>query len=157
MRSFTIVAEGQPETPDRVRDLLERRNREFADANRRWPVPQHSKDVHSGLRALGCGLTEGSVPAKTTFAAALGCADARVSPEIVFRTRLNEIFVVRVAGNVLGQDCLGSLRYAVSHSKLSNLWLSLLMRIAVRLLSCRYLSAAKQVYGGRNRLLFSMH
>jgi carbonic anhydrase len=45
----------------------------------------------------------------------LGCADARVPPEIVFSKSSNELFVVRVAGNVLGQECLGSLRYAVSH------------------------------------------
>jgi carbonic anhydrase len=34
---------------------------------------------------------------------------------MVFSRRCNELFVVRVAGNVLGQECLGSLRYAVSH------------------------------------------
>ena len=60
------------------------------------------------------GPPKESVPAQTPFAAVLGCADARVSPELVFQTHLNEIFVVRVAGNVLGQECLGSLCYAVS-------------------------------------------
>jgi carbonic anhydrase len=34
---------------------------------------------------------------------------------MVFSKGCNELFVVRVAGNVLGQECLGSLRYAVSH------------------------------------------
>lgn len=49
------------------------------------------------------------------FAAILGCADARVPTEMIFAKGCNELFVVRVAGNVLGRECLGSLRYAVAH------------------------------------------
>ena len=55
------------------------------------------------------------MPTQVPFAAVLGCADARVPTEMVFSKGCNELFVVRVAGNVLGQECLGSLRYAVSH------------------------------------------
>ena len=49
------------------------------------------------------------------FAAVLGCADARVPVEIVFGQGFNDLFVVRVAGNVLGDECLGSLDFAVSN------------------------------------------
>lgn len=45
--------------------------------------------------------------------AILGCADARVPAEIVFDTGPNRLFVVRVAGNVLGDECLGSIEYAI--------------------------------------------
>jgi len=49
------------------------------------------------------------------FAAVLGCSDARVPTEIVFAQGFNDLFVVRVAGNVLGAECLGSLDYALSN------------------------------------------
>src|SRR5690606_4347633 len=40
-------------------------------------------------------------------------ADARVPVELIFGQQANDLFVVRVAGNVLGDECLGSLGYAV--------------------------------------------
>lgn len=49
------------------------------------------------------------------FAAVLGCSDARVPTELVFGQAYNDMFVVRVAGNVLGSECLGSIDYAVEH------------------------------------------
>ena len=66
-------------------------------------------------RAFGWGVGNGGAPVQAPFAAVLGCADARVPTEMVFSKGCNELFVVRVAGNVLGQECVGSLRYAVSH------------------------------------------
>ncbi len=48
-------------------------------------------------------------------AAILTCSDSRVGPEIVFDASLGEVFVVRVAGNVLDPVVLGSLEYAVEH------------------------------------------
>jgi carbonic anhydrase len=49
------------------------------------------------------------------FAAVLGCSDARVPVELVLGQDTNDLFVVRVAGNVPGSDCVGSLHYAVEH------------------------------------------
>jgi carbonic anhydrase len=49
------------------------------------------------------------------FAAIVGCADSRVPPELVFDQGLGDLFVVRCAGNVLGDAALGSLEYAVEH------------------------------------------
>ena len=46
------------------------------------------------------------------FAAVLGCMDSRVSPELVFDQRIGDIFAVRVAGNFVNTDILGSLEYA---------------------------------------------
>jgi carbonic anhydrase len=66
-------------------------------------------------RAFGWCVGEGNSPTQAPFAAVLGCADARVPTEMVFSKGCNELFVVRVAGNVLGSECLGSLRYAASH------------------------------------------
>ncbi len=46
------------------------------------------------------------------FAAILTCADSRVPPETIFDQGLGDLFVVRVAGNILNDQLLGSLEYA---------------------------------------------
>ena len=48
------------------------------------------------------------------FAIILSCSDSRVPPEIVFDTRLGDLFVVRVAGNVANLSSIASVEYAVS-------------------------------------------
>lgn len=53
------------------------------------------------------------------FVAVLGCADSRVSPEILFDQGVGDIFTVRVAGNVSDTDEIGSLEYAVEHLGIS--------------------------------------
>jgi len=58
--------------------------------------------------------TRGAV-VQRPFAAILGCADARVPIELVFNEGPNNLFVVRIAGNGLGADALGSLAYAADH------------------------------------------
>lgn len=52
--------------------------------------------------------------AQRPVAAILGCADSRVPPEIVFDQGLGDLFVVRVAGNLVDEAGLGSLEYAVT-------------------------------------------
>ncbi|QDT69797.1 Carbonic anhydrase [Planctomycetes bacterium MalM25] len=49
------------------------------------------------------------------YAIVLSCADSRVSPEILFNVSLNEIFVVRVAGNIADTTSIASIEYAVAH------------------------------------------
>jgi len=56
-------------------------------------------------------LKSGQAP----FAAVLACADSRVSPEIVFDQGLGDLFVVRVAGNIINDQNIGSLEYAAAH------------------------------------------
>lgn len=45
----------------------------------------------------------------------LGCADSRLSPELIFDKNLGELFVVRTAGNIADGIALGSLEYAAEH------------------------------------------
>ena len=52
------------------------------------------------------------VQRQTPFAVVFACSDARVPAEIVFDTGPNRLFVVRVAGHVPGDECLGSIEYA---------------------------------------------
>jgi carbonic anhydrase len=49
------------------------------------------------------------------FATILGCADSRIPPEIIFDQGLGDIFVVRVAGNIIDHIVLGSIEYAAVH------------------------------------------
>lgn len=51
------------------------------------------------------------------FAIILGCADSRVPPELLFDQGLGDLFVIRVAGNILSQNILASLEYAAEHLK----------------------------------------
>jgi carbonic anhydrase len=53
--------------------------------------------------------------AQHPFAVVVGCADSRVPPEIVFDQGLGDLFVLRVAGNVIDDHSLGSAEYAVDH------------------------------------------
>jgi len=49
------------------------------------------------------------------FAIILGCSDSRVPPEVLFDQGLGDLYVVRVAGNVLDQMIVASIEYAVLH------------------------------------------
>jgi carbonic anhydrase len=49
------------------------------------------------------------------FAGIVCCSDSRVPPEIVFDQGLGDLFIVRVAGNVINDEGLGSIEYTVDH------------------------------------------
>src|SRR5689334_4293492 len=49
------------------------------------------------------------------FVTILTCSDSRVSPELLFDLGLGDVFVCRVAGNVVDDAGMGSLEYAVEH------------------------------------------
>lgn len=49
------------------------------------------------------------------FAIVVGCADSRVSPEILFDQGIGDLFVIRMAGNVVHEDVIASIEYAVEH------------------------------------------
>ena len=107
--------DGLPATAAAARELLMDGNRRFvrlADApdppGARWHL------VRLDAADLGDGRAA-ATPAHTPFAAVLGCSDARVPIELIFNEGPNDLFVVRVAGNGLGMDVLGSVKYAVEN------------------------------------------
>jgi carbonic anhydrase len=74
-------------------------------------------------RMINCDLmaqVKQTAGGQAPFAAILGCMDSRVPTELVFDQRIGSIFSVRIAGNFVNTDILGSLEYAtaVAGSKL---------------------------------------
>lgn len=49
------------------------------------------------------------------FAVIVSCSDSRVPPEIIFDQGIGDLFIVRVAGNIVDSHALGSIEYAVEH------------------------------------------
>ncbi len=68
---------------------------------------QHPDQSVTRRKELGVG--------QHPFAVILGCADSRVPPELLFDEGLGDLFVIRVAGNIVDDAVLGSIEYAVEH------------------------------------------
>jgi carbonic anhydrase len=76
--------------------------------NRRWV---RNKPIRKSYAPAGKTLEDGQWP----IAAVLGCADSRVQPDELFDIAPANLFVVRNAGNVVDDNVLGSLEYAIEH------------------------------------------
>lgn len=81
-------------------DRLRQGNERFASDTR------SSEAVVNGMRRAG--LVAGQEP----FAIILGCSDSRVPAEIIFDQGLGDLFVIRVAGNVVAPSQVGSVEFA---------------------------------------------
>src|SRR4029077_17251936 len=78
------------------------------------------------------------------FAAILSCSDSRVPPEVVFDQGLGDLFVVRVAGNVINDEGMGSLEYTVDH-------LGTRLILVLGHQSCGAVDAAKQTIASKGK------
>src|SRR5215831_15311279 len=92
--------------------------------------------------------TSKGAPVQRPYAAVLGCSDARVPVELIFNEGPNDLFVVRVAGNGLGSEVLGSLKYAVD-----NLGGSLKLLVVLGHSGCGAVTAAVDVFLNPERYL----
>ena len=81
------------------------------DGNRRFVAgtPKHPHETTKWRQSLEHG--------QHPFAVVLGCSDSRVPPELVFDQGLGDLFVIRVAGNVVDTEIAASIEYAVDHLK----------------------------------------
>lgn len=79
----------------------------LVEGNARYAANQQQERDFSFERA---NRVKGQAP----FAAILGCADSRVAPELAFDQNPGDLFVVRVAGNFVTTDGLGSLEYGAA-------------------------------------------
>jgi carbonic anhydrase len=84
-----------------LRRLIEG-NRRFVAGKARFPTV---------CKETLAALAKGQQP----YATILGCADSRVPPELIFDANFGELFIVRVAGNVISPEVMGSIQYAGSH------------------------------------------
>jgi carbonic anhydrase len=83
---------------------------EWLQAGNHRFVTGHPRHDHESMRRIAM-LSEGQHP----FATVLACSDSRVSPELVLDHGLGDLFMIRVAGNVVAEDEAGSIEYAVAH------------------------------------------
>jgi len=83
---------------------LQAGNERFVRGEARFPTVQ--KDILAEL-------AKGQQP----YATIIGCSDSRVPPELVFDASFGELFIVRVAGNVISPEVIGTLQYAGVHLK----------------------------------------
>jgi carbonic anhydrase len=111
----TLVEDAAPsDAAAAIRRLEEgsQRSCEIATAVREGSEAQIVVDCTAGTLGLeSTGVAQSQHP----FAVIVGCSDARVPTEHVFQQAANDLFVVRVAGGVLGDEGLGSVDYAVEH------------------------------------------
>jgi carbonic anhydrase len=89
-------------TADQALARLVAGNERFVRGEARFPTVQ--KEVLAEL-------AKGQHP----YATILGCSDSRVPPELVFDAGFNELFIIRVAGNVVSAEIMGTLQYAGLH------------------------------------------
>ena len=87
-------------TADEALERLKRGNRDFVTRLR-------SADTLAGSQAE---LVQQQEP----FAIVLGCSDARVPAELVFNQGLGDLFVIRVAGNIVAPSQIGSIEFAAA-------------------------------------------
>lgn len=73
------------------------------------PAKSGGGDISPAARKSTCDL--GQKP----YAIVITCSDSRVMPESIFSAGIGELFVIRVAGNVIDNHQLGSIEYAVEH------------------------------------------
>jgi carbonic anhydrase len=108
-----------PNDAEAARKTLEDGNRLFS----RWMNSCRTNDISVGgpRYVVHCnGLEVGMVrkldqmPKQAPFAVVVGCSDARVPTEMLFGQGFNDLFVIRVAGNVMGDVCLGSIDFALT-------------------------------------------
>lgn len=93
------------EPPVNPNDALVR----LKEGNQRF-VSGQSRHAHENA-SLRHQLVSGQHP----FAIVLGCSDSRVPVELIFDQGIGDLFVIRVAGNVVTDDVLGSIEYARIH------------------------------------------
>ena len=100
----SATAGARPQIADAAGALAELKagNARFVGARMQHPAqdPQHR-----------VALSKGQDP----FAVVLSCSDSRLPPEVIFDQGLGDVFVVRVAGNIVDPALLGSIEYAVGH------------------------------------------
>jgi len=96
-------------SPEKTRPSADEALKRLMEGNRRFLRGKARSAAFR--RETMADLAKGQRP----YATILGCSDSRVPPEWVFDAGLGELFVVRVAGNILSPEIAGTLQYAGSY------------------------------------------
>ena len=84
--------------------------KKLKEGNQKYLTAQKNEgNISAVLRKKTC--EEGQTP----YAIVITCSDSRVIPESIFSAGIGELFVIRVAGNVIDKHQLGSIEYAADH------------------------------------------
>jgi carbonic anhydrase len=83
--------------------------KKLLDGNKRCVVCKQQNPRQDARRRKE--VSKGQKP----FAVIVGCSDSRIPPELIFDQGLGDLFVVRLAGNIVDALALGSIEYAVEH------------------------------------------
>ena len=94
---------------DSLADLADQGLRKLIEGNQRFT--RGEARFLTVCKETLADLAKGQRP----FATILGCSDSRVPPELIFDANFGELFIVRVAGNVISPEVMGSLQYAGAH------------------------------------------
>ena len=89
-------------TPEEVKKMLVKGNQRY--------VAARSASIDASAEVLEAGVLE-----QDPYAIIITCADSRIIPQAIFSTGIGELFVIRIAGNVIDDVCLGSIEYAHKH------------------------------------------
>ncbi len=82
-----------------------------------WLIEGHARFRMQNPRSRDrSSMLEGASGGQFPYAAVLGCIDSRAPIEQIFDAQIGDIFVARVAGNVVNPDLLGSLEYACKYA-----------------------------------------
>lgn len=104
MEELAGLKEPVAQTPEEALQALKRGNSRFFSGR---PSVQNLTPMERRAQSLS----------QTPFAVIVGCSDSRVPVEIVFDQGPGNLFIVRVAGNVMGSSAMGSIEYGVGHLK----------------------------------------
>lgn len=107
----------RPRTTEEAQARLVDGNREFMQFWNQPHDPASPKRDVVPFDPRAWGLTESGtteMPPHEPFVAALSCSDARVPTELIFRQTFNDLFIVRLAGNVISTEGVGSLAFAAT-------------------------------------------
>jgi carbonic anhydrase len=107
--SATADAGDTPDAQQAITVDAEQALKRLREGNDRFVArkPQHPHESPDWRVALEKG--------QHPFAVVLGCSDSRVPPELVFDQGFGDLFVIRLAGNVVDVDVIASIEYAVDH------------------------------------------
>lgn len=83
--------------------------KKLVEGNKRY-VEERSASIDVSAEVL-----EAEVSGQDPYAIIITCADSRIIPQAIFSTGIGELFVIRIAGNVIDDVCLGSIEYAHEH------------------------------------------